>query len=129
MSEKPAAPAPQDRALRRAHRGTLGLLVACAIGIGARGFEGPEPPPDRLIGSLAVALALGSIVARRLGTSPVIGARAATAASLVSFALIGALGLLGVHLAWNFSAPETGLLVTLGGAIFALRPAAPAGVR
>ncbi len=125
MSPKQTHPARIQSLLRHAHRGTLGLLAICAVGIAARGLEGPEPPPDQLIGTVAVGLALSSILARRLGTSPVVSGRTAALATLSSLALAGALGPLGVHVAWNLAAPETALLFVLAGTLFSLRrPAA-----
>jgi len=125
----PATPSPLIAALRHTQRSVLGLLVCCAIAAVLSGFAPEEPPPDRWTATLGVGLGLGTIVLRRLGASPVIGARTAVLLVLGSLVLAGGLGLLGAWIAFRADATRSGLLLTLAGVIFALRPVAPAAAR
>jgi hypothetical protein len=121
VSLPPPAIEPLARWLRLAHRGVLGLLIGCALGIVARGFGGEEPPPDRVATSAAVGLALGCIVLRRLAASPVIRTRTAHIVALACLALAAALGPLGIALALSHDAPRSGLVYCVAGLIFSLR--------
>jgi len=123
------APSPLARAVRPTHRSVLALLGCCAIVTLLQGFPDEEPPPDRWVATVGVGLGLGSIVLRRLGASPVIRARSAALLLAASLVLAGGLGLLGAWTAWRDDATRTGLLFTLAGLIFALRPIAPAARR
>jgi len=122
----PPHPHPLEAALRRTHRSVLVLLACCAGVIALHGFAGEEPPPDRWLTTAGVGLGLATVVLRRLGASPVIAARTSFLLLLAALVLAGGLGLLGVWVALGHDGPETGLLFTLAGAIFSIRPTRPA---
>lgn len=118
-------PEPLRQAVRRTHRSVLALLALCALMTLVRGFAGDEPPPDRITTAWALGLALFGILARRAATSPQLGPRLIVGFGLASLLASAALGLLGVYLAWTQDAVQTGLVYTLAGVIFALRPPPP----
>jgi len=128
-AEAPAEAALLERALRRTQWSVLGLLATCAVLILLRGMPDDEPPPDRVIASLGVLLALGAVVLRRVGGSPAISPRSAVYFRLAGLLGCGALGVLGMHLAYGLGSPQSGLLFTLAGGIFALRPSQPTASR
>jgi hypothetical protein len=114
--------APTLQSMRRTQRIVLGWLAACTLLIVAHGFEGDEPAPDRVIATAGVLLALAAIVLRRVASSPTILARTALALRLGGLLACGALGVLGLYVAYGLDSPESGILFTLAGVIFALRP-------
>jgi hypothetical protein len=122
--EAPEIP-PAEQTMHLTRRIVLALLAVCAVLIVVHGFAGEEPPPDREVATLGVLLALGSIVLRRVGGSPVIKPRTAFLLGMIGLLACGVLGLLGVYLAYSFDSPESGILFTLAGVIFALRPSQP----
>jgi hypothetical protein len=130
---EPARPTPDSRptrpgpatllaGLRRTRASVLALLGVCAVVIALHGFDHPEPPPDRWATTLGVGLGLGTVVLRRLGASPRVGPRTGFLCMVASLALAGGLGLLGAWMAWRIDATRTGILFTLAGTIFAVRP-------
>lgn len=119
-------PTPLVEALRRTRRSVFVLLACSAGAIVLGGFAGDEPPPDAVTTTAAIGLGLGTIVLRQLGGSPVIGARTRMFLLVGSLVCAGALGLLGVFVAWSAGGARTGILFTLAGVIFAARPHAPA---
>lgn len=122
MTPETPDPAPHERAMRSTRLSVLGGLAVCALLILTHGFEGEEPPPDRLMATAAVLLALGSVVLRRIGSSPAMRPQTAIFLHLGALMMCGALGLLGVYLAYGLASPQSGILFTLAGVIFALRP-------
>ncbi|MDG2052134.1 MAG: hypothetical protein P8M78_18435 [Myxococcota bacterium] len=114
-----------QRSLQRAHRSVLVLLAACAAWILLQGFGPEESPPDRGWTTLGVVLGLGCVLFRRLGASPIRAPRTAFFLSLAALILAAALGLLGSWIAVTPGASRTGLLFTLAGFIFSLRPSRP----
>jgi hypothetical protein len=120
----PTAPdsAPLERAMRNTRRSVLGVLATCALLIFVHGFGGDEPPPDRLVATAAIVLALGAIVMRRVSTSPVIRPKTSIFLRLGALMTCAALGGLGVYLAYGLATPLSGILFTLAGIVFALRP-------
>jgi drug/metabolite transporter (DMT)-like permease len=129
MPSPSAQPAPSN-ALRNTHRGVLALLIGTGVVILLAEFSADPPPPNPSATTLAIALALGAIVLRRFTSSPVIRSRTATMLAIGSLLMSAALGLVGVFVAYQNQAGETGLLFTLAGLIFALRvprPASPSG--
>jgi hypothetical protein len=128
-SQAPPSPAPLNGALGRSRISVLVLLGLCVVAIVAGGTEGEEPPPDRLLSSIGVGLGLCAIVLRRFAGSPAIALRSAVFLSLGSLLASAGLGALGVFMAFDRAAPETGLLFVLAGVIFALRPAAAVAPR
>jgi len=103
----------------------LALLVACAAAIASSGFADQEPPPARWVSVAGVGLGLGTILLRRLGASPATGPERASFLTAGALVLCGALGVLGVWLAYGQGSPRSGMLFTLAGAVFAARPAKP----
>ncbi len=115
------------RSLKQARWSVLGLLVCCLGLILLRGFENPEPPPDRWLTTVAVLLALGTIVLGRFAASPGVDVRRAIWLMLAALVVAAALGLFGVYVAWADGDSMTGLLFSLAGIIFAIRPTRPLG--
>jgi hypothetical protein len=113
-----------ELALRRTRFSTLGLLAVCAAVIASQP-EAPEPVPDRLYTVLAVSAGLGTILFRRFSLSPVIQPRSAVILSLISLVCACALGCVGVLVALNTGAKQSGLLYTLVAALFSLRGLMP----
>jgi hypothetical protein len=124
MSTEQPDPTELKQAVRRVHLSVLAVLATCGASILVKGFEGDEPPPDRIMATLGIALGLAAILARRMAASPAISAKTALFYTLSSLVIGAALGLLGAYLAWMLDASETGLLFTLAGLIFSLRPPA-----
>ena len=87
-----------DSVARIAHKVALGLIALCALAI----FLGPAeeaPPFDRTYTVWGVGTALGAVICRRFGTSPVIRRRSAILLSLGGFAFCVALATVGLLLA------------------------------
>lgn len=118
-------PAAAGGRLPGARRGVLALLAAAGLAIAFGDFQTEPPPPDPLATTFAVSLALGAIVLRRFASSPMINPGTAGLLAGASLACAGGLGLLGLGVALAKDSSETGLLFTLAGLIFALRPAPP----
>jgi hypothetical protein len=111
-----------DRSLRNTHRTLLGMIAVCAIMAAIQLSDVEEPAPDPVITTVAVGLALGTIVARRASTSPVISQPTRVTLILCAYAFAFAIALLGATLATNSSRPQTGLVFALAAGIFSLRP-------
>jgi hypothetical protein len=107
-------------ALRNTHRSVLAVLAVCAVVIATR-ESAVEPTPDRFYTVLAIGAALATIVLRRLSTSPVAGFRARVGFALAGLVCAASLGLVGVVVAVELDAKQTGLVYTLAAAIFSLR--------
>ena len=114
-----------QHALQRTHRSVLILLAACAAWILLQGFGPDESPPERGWTTLGAALGLGCVLLRRLGASPSRSPRAGFFLLLAALVFAAALGLLGSWIAATTGATRTGLLFTLAGLIFSLRPSRP----
>ncbi|MCH2185532.1 hypothetical protein MK280_06630 [Myxococcota bacterium] len=115
-----------QRALQRTHRSVLILLAACAGWILLQGFGPEESPPERGWTTLGVGLGLGCVVLRRLGASPSRSPRTGFFLIIAALVFAATLGLLGSWIAATTGATRTGLLFTLAGLIFSLRPSRPA---
>jgi len=115
-------PTPLEAALRRTRFSVLALLACCAGVVALRGFAGDEPPPDRWWTTLAVLIGLATIVLRRIAASPALRPPRAIFFLLGSLVLSAALGLLGVFVAYTGDAVRTGILFSLAGALFTIRP-------
>ena len=111
--------------LRKLHRAVLILLGACALWIVFQGFNDPPSPPDQWILTLGVGLGLGTVILRRVGSSPKRPPQTALFLLMGALLLAGSLGLFGSWIAWSTGATQTGLLFTLAGLIFAIRPSRP----
>lgn len=109
-------------ALRRTRFSVLALLACCAGVVALRGFADDEPPPDRWWTTAAVVIGLGTIVLRRLAVSPAIRPPRTIWLLLGSLGLSACLGLLGVVVAYTGDAARTGILFSLAGALFTIRP-------
>ena len=114
-----------QRALQRTHRSVLILLAACAAWILLQGFGPDESPPERGWTTLGAALGFGCVLLRRLGASPTRSPRTGFFLLLAALVFAAALGLLGSWIAATTGATRTGLLFTLAGLIFSLRPSRP----
>jgi hypothetical protein len=116
-----------EAALKRTRWSVLGLLACCVGIILLRGFAIPDPPPDRWLTSVAVFLALGTIVLSRIAAAPGVDPRRAIWLLLSSLVVSAAIGVLGVFVAWEGGASRTGILFALAGVIFAIRPTRAVG--
>ena len=115
--------------LRFCHRAALAGIAACALAsVLAPGSEADVAPDPRTTTG-AVGLALASIVARRVSTSPVIPSRAAFALLLCAWGFALALAALGVFVAHSEGQRQIGLVFAFAAAIFSLRPPAPVARR
>jgi hypothetical protein len=121
MSAEKLNPAESNPSMKRIHWAALCLLAICAGLILIAPSAEKQPPPDRLITTLCVSLALLTIVSRRLGASPRIASRAATLWLVGALLAAICLGLLGTFEALYRGGTQTGLLFTLAGLIFAAR--------
>jgi peptidoglycan/LPS O-acetylase OafA/YrhL len=131
----PVSPAAQgafepNPALRHAHRGVLAILVLCAAAIAATASAEASGPADPRYGLAAIAMAVGSILARRVTRDRAPSPWHARF-SLASLLLAGGIGLVGLLLATRGGSRDTALLYVLGAAILSLRlpPAGNVGRR
>ena len=124
MDATPEAP---NRSLQRSHRVVLGLIATCAIYSALQPHLDTEPALDRRSSTLAVALALGTIVAKQIASRANASHRTHLIFTLCSYALAGAISLLGAFLATTRGAVQTGIVFSLAAGIFCLRPPARGG--
>jgi len=122
VSQVPVRASELDAALRRVQRGVLITFAVCAVVIAVAAPSGPGTPPARGFPIAAVALALGSVLARQ--ASAAARARARVYLALASLLLAACVGLVGVALALQGGPRGTALAYALGGAILCLRPSA-----
>ena len=117
------------RSLRRVHRGVLATLAVCAlvvVSVADPADDGGLQASDPRFTAAALALGVGSVVARRQAAAPRSDGPARVVFALLGMLLAGAIGLLAVALAWLQDEREAALLYVLGAVILALRaPAAP----
>ena len=111
-----------DRSLRTAHRTVLAMIATCAVLAAVQSAEGEEPAPDPVTTTVALALAVGTIVARRASTSPVVAGRTRVTLIVSSWACAFTIALLGAFLAVTEGRTQTGLVFALAAGIFCLRP-------
>jgi len=111
-----------DQLLSWTHRGCLAALVICAGLIALQEEAGSDDPPPIEFTMVAVGLAVASIVARRLSTSPRLGVNTRIGSELLGLVLAAAIGLTAVALDATAGEKENALLFVLGGGILALRP-------
>lgn len=116
-----------ERSLARVRWGVLATLAVGAIVVWVGRTEAVSRGPGPGVTTLAVVLAVGSILARqraaRVGTP--IGLRARLL--VASLLLAGGVGGVGLVLGIASGDSQTALLLVAAGAIFALRPFPPAG--
>ncbi len=123
-----SAHAALDASLRRVHRSVLVLLALCALVAASAPVDEPgdvTAPDHSTITLCAVALAGGSVLARRLATAPRVGPGRRLWLGLASLLLAGGVGIAGVAAALMAGDRSAGLLYTLGGASLILRPLRP----
>jgi hypothetical protein len=111
-----------DTALRRVQRAVLILLAVCAGLIALTAPAGPASPPPRGFPIAAVALALGSVLARQASAASRTRARAYLA--LAGLLLAACIGLVGIALALQGGPRAIALAYVLGAVILCLRPPA-----
>ena len=119
-------PLPQDpmQGLRRVHRGVLATLAVCGLVIVSQADpagDGGLGEADRRYTVAALALGVGSIVARRQASAPATALAARVPLAITALLLAGAIGFVGVALALQHDEREASLLYVLGGVILALR--------
>jgi hypothetical protein len=119
MPQDPVRASDLDAALRRTQRGVLITFAVCAAVIAVTAPSGPGTPPTRGFPIAAVALGLGSVLARQASTAARAHARVYLA--LASLLLAAGVGLVGVALALQGGPRVTALGYALGGAILCLR--------
>ncbi len=129
MNSRNPDPTAYERATLASHRAVLTLLAACALVSALWDGVDPEPAPDAVFTSLAVGLALGTVLFRRAGTSPAASPQTRSILILSSYALAAGLGLLGAFIAITHGARQTGIVFALAGALFCLRRPATTGPR
>jgi hypothetical protein len=122
VQQAPVRASQLDAALLRVRRGVLILFAICAGLIALTAPGGPATPPARGFPIAAVALALGSILARQ--ASAAARTRARVYLALASLLLAACIGLVGVALALQGGPRAIALAYALGGAILCLRPPA-----
>lgn len=118
-----------ERATRASHRAVLTLVAACALVSALWDGVDPEPAPDPFFTSLAVGLAVGTVLLRRAGTSPAVSDQTSSMFVICSHALAAGLGLLGAFIAIAHGARQTGIVFALAGGLFCLRRPTPIGAR
>ena len=122
MSESEPARSDLDASLQRVRRSVWVALAVCALVVVTQEATTPEPPPDRTFTTAAVALAFVGIVMRMLAASPVAGWRLRLGAVLCGLVAILGIGIVGVVVAIQQGALQTGLLFCGGAFLFSLRP-------
>ena len=110
------------RSLRTAHRTVLATIALCAIVSAIQPAAAEEPAPDPTITTVAVALALGTILTRRAATSPRVAPRTQLVLILCAYGIAFALALLGSYIAITAGQKQTGLVFALAAGIFCIRP-------
>jgi hypothetical protein len=129
MSQAPPDPEPLLRALLRTRICVLVTLGAVGLVLAFQP-AGTDAPVDPNSTAIALALAMGSIVARHLSARPTRAPRSAFGSALASLLLALSVGGLGLTLAFAHDARETGILLAFGGFILATpRPRIPALAR
>jgi hypothetical protein len=122
VSQIPPTANALDSSLRRAHRSALAALALCAVVIAVQQAAENEPPPERDVTLVVLALGVGTVVTRRLGTSPVIQARTRVFLTLASYLGAVGIGMAGVLIATGTGARQTGLVFTAAAIIICIRP-------
>ena len=120
MNQEPVRASDLASGLRNVRRGALALLAVCGLVIATTATAGPAPSPPHGFPIAAIALGLGSVLARH-------AAVATRGRSSILFALAGPLlaasvGLVGVVLGLQGGPRTTALAYVLGGALLCLRP-------
>ena len=120
----PNQPDPQalNAALRRVHFGVLGWLALSAVLVATLASATEEISPAPGYSLVALLLAAASILARREPSLPLVDVRPALRRAVMGLGFAGALGALGVAIAFREGAQTTGLLYALAGAFLSLRP-------
>ena len=116
------------QALRRVHRGVLATIVVCALVIASAADPADDAGlggADRRFTLAALALGIGSILARRQGEAIGLEPRTRLWLALAGMLLAGAIAVVGVALALTQDEREAALLYALAAAILALRRPAP----
>ena len=117
------------QALRRVHRGVLVTIAVCALVIGTAADPADDAGlggADRRFTLAALALGIGSILARRQAEAIKLSPRLRVPLALAGMLLAGAIGIVGVVLALTQDEREAALFYALGAAILALRRPVPA---
>ena len=129
MTETASRTLELTQALRRVHRGVLGTIAVCALVIATAADPADDAGlggADRRFTLAALALGIGSILARRQAEAIELSPRLRLLLALAGMLLAGAIGILGVVLAVTQDEREAALLYALGAAILALRRPVPA---
>lgn len=114
-----------NRTLSRAHGAALGCLGLCAVGIAlAAGGPAPAAVDSRFTGG-AVALAVSSIIARRIAAAPDMRPAGRVTLGVLACACAAGIGFLALLLVLQAGSWQTGLALTAGGAILTLRRPTP----
>jgi hypothetical protein len=114
-----------NRSLRTGHRTVLAMIAVCAVLAAMQFSDGEEPAPEPVTTTVALSLAVATIVARRVSTSPVIAARTRVTLIVCAWAFAFAIALLGAFLAMVEGQTQAGLVFAVAAGIFCLRPPAP----
>ena len=111
-----------DRSLRTAHRTVLAMIALCAVLSALQSSDGDDGAPDPTITTVAVALGLGTVVARRASTSAVISPPTRLILLLSAYACALGLAMTGSFVAMTRGQSQIGLMFALAAGIFSLRP-------
>ncbi len=111
-----------DRSLRTSHRTVLAMIALCAVLSAIQPGGGDDDAPDPTITTVAVALGLGTILARRASTTAVISSSARVTLVLCAHACAFGLAVLGTFVAMARGQSQIGLMFALAAGIFSLRP-------
>jgi peptidoglycan/LPS O-acetylase OafA/YrhL len=110
-----------ENALRNVRRGVLATLAVSALVIATTAADGISPSPPAGFPIAAIALGLGSVLARHAAVAT--RSRTRILFALASPLLAAGVGLVGVALALQDGPRTTSLAYALGGALLCLRPA------
>lgn len=110
-----------DRALRTCHWTVLAMIALLAVLSAIQPGDGDAEAFDPTLTSVAIALGLATILARRASSSPVISPRTRVTLLLCAYVCAFGLAALGSLVAMTLGQSETGLAYTLAAGILSLR--------
>ena len=110
-----------DRSLRTSHWTVLAVIALCAVLSAVQPGHGDDNAPGTAVTGAALALGLGSILARGASGSRVIASRTRVTLLLCAYACATGLAVLGTFVAMTLGQSQVGLMFSLAAGIFSLR--------